>query len=59
MSSIFTSNGKLSYLKLACQAAVLLALVAGLLAFVTANKTLTLVVDGQFHLGSSLWRFRG
>ncbi|WP_425863728.1 transglycosylase family protein [Arthrobacter sp. TWP1-1] len=47
MSSIFTANGKLSYLKLACQAAVLLALVVGVMAFVTANKTFTLVVDGQ------------
>lgn len=47
MSSFLTVNGKLSYLKLACQAAVLVALVAGLMAFVTANKTVTLVVDGQ------------
>lgn len=47
MSSIFTVNGKLSYLKLACQAAILLALVAGVMAFVTANKTFTLVLDGQ------------
>ncbi|WP_369598886.1 transglycosylase family protein [Arthrobacter sp.] len=37
----------MSYLKLACQVAVLVALVAGLMAFVTANKTVTLVVDGQ------------
>lgn len=47
MFSTFTSKGKLSYLTLACQAAVLLALVAGLLAFATANKTITLVVDGN------------
>lgn len=47
MSSIFTANGKLSYLKLACQAAILLALVVGVMAFVTANKTYTLVLDGQ------------
>ncbi|MDO5753378.1 MAG: transglycosylase family protein [Arthrobacter sp.] len=47
MSSFLTVNGKLSYLKLACQVAVLVALVAGLMAFVTANKTVTLVVDGQ------------
>ncbi|WP_269938229.1 resuscitation-promoting factor [Arthrobacter sp. HY1533] len=47
MFSTFTSKGKLSYLTLACQAAVLLALVAGLVAFATANKSLTLVVDGN------------
>lgn len=47
MSSLLTVNGKLSYLKLACQAAVLLALVVALLAFITATKTVTLVVDGQ------------
>ncbi|WP_247647341.1 resuscitation-promoting factor [Arthrobacter sp. E3] len=46
----------MSYLKLACQAAVLVALVAGLMAFVTANKTVTLVVDGQ---SSSVQGFGG
>lgn len=47
MNSLLTVNGKLSYLKLACQGAVLLALVVALLAFITATKTVTLVVDGQ------------
>ena len=47
MSSFLTVNGKLSYLKLACQGAVLIALVAALMAFITATKTVTLVVDGQ------------
>ncbi|MHA7177626.1 transglycosylase family protein [Arthrobacter sp. Sr24] len=47
MSSLFTVNGKLSYLKLACQAAVLMALVVALMAFITATKTVTLVLDGQ------------
>ncbi|WP_343319795.1 transglycosylase family protein [Arthrobacter sp. TMP15] len=46
----------MSYLKLACQAAVALALVAGLMAFVTANKSVTLVVDGQ---SSSVRAFGG
>ncbi|MDJ0317173.1 resuscitation-promoting factor [Arthrobacter antibioticus] len=56
MFSFLTVNGKLSYLKLACQAAVALALVAGLMAFVTANKSVTLVVDGQ---SSSVRAFGG
>lgn len=57
MSSSRAAKGKLSYLTLACQAAVLLALVAGLLAFASVNKSITLVVDGtprtvQIHGGS-------
>ena len=56
MFSFLTVNGKLSYLKLACQLAVLLALVAGLMTFVTASKSLTLVVDGQ---RSSVQAYRG
>lgn len=42
-----TKNGKLSYLTLACQAAILLALVAGIMAFTTAGKSVTLVMDGH------------
>lgn len=47
MFSFLTIDGKFSYLKLACQVAVLLALVAGLMSFVTSSKSLTLVVDGH------------
>lgn len=46
VSTPSTTQSKRSYLTLACQGAVLLALVAGLLAFTTANKSITLVVDG-------------
>lgn len=47
MFSFLSIDGKFSYLKLACQVAVLIALVAGLMSFVTSSKSLTLVVDGH------------
>ena len=56
MSSLFTSNGKVSAFKIAGQAVVLLALVAGLLTFITANKTVTVIVDGR---ASSVQTFGG
>ncbi|MFC8302354.1 transglycosylase family protein [Specibacter sp. NPDC057265] len=47
MSSPLPTKAKPSYLTLACQGALLLALVAGVLAFATGNKSITLVVDGS------------
>lgn len=46
MSNVFTTNGKLSWLKIGGQSLVLVALVLGLVGFVTANKTISLTVDG-------------
>lgn len=56
MANFFTTNGKLSYTKVGGQALVLLALVAGIFAFVNANKTVTINVDGQ---ASSVQSFGG
>lgn len=44
---LFTSDGKLSVVKVGTQLVVLAALVLGLVAFVGNNKTITLNVDGQ------------
>ncbi|WP_285726681.1 transglycosylase family protein [Psychromicrobium xiongbiense] len=46
MAQFFTSGGKLSWPKIAGQSLVLLALVAGLVGFVSAAKTIKLSVDG-------------
>ncbi|WP_394941456.1 transglycosylase family protein [Psychromicrobium sp. YIM B11713] len=46
MTNIFTTNGKLSWIKIGGQSLVLIALVFGLVGFVTANKTVSLTVDG-------------
>ncbi|MBT2530785.1 transglycosylase family protein [Arthrobacter sp. ISL-48] len=43
----FTSDGKLSFVKVGTQLVVLCALVVGLVAFVGNNKTITLNVDGK------------
>jgi len=43
----FTSDGKFSFIKVGAQLLVLCGLVAGLVAFVGNNKTVTLNVDGQ------------
>ncbi|AJT40434.1 resuscitation-promoting factor [Psychromicrobium lacuslunae] len=56
MSNIFTTNGKLSWLKIGGQSLVLVALVLGLVGFVTANKTVSLTVDG---VQSSVQTFGG
>ncbi|MEO8219501.1 MAG: transglycosylase family protein [Specibacter sp.] len=56
MNFLYKTDGKLSFLKLAGQAAVLVALVAGLLTFAGASKSITLVVDGQ---SSSVQAFGG
>lgn len=56
MSSLFTSNGKLNAFKIAGQAAVLIALVAGLFAYMGATKTVTVMVDGH---GRSVQSFGG
>ena len=56
MSFLYSANGKLNVFKLAGQAAVLIALVAGLLAFAGANKSVSLTVDGQ---ASSVSTFGG
>ncbi|WP_026553831.1 resuscitation-promoting factor [Arthrobacter sp. 35W] len=47
MINVFTTNGKLSLVKVGTQAVVLLALVLGLVAFITTNKSITVMVDGQ------------
>ncbi|HSU46303.1 MAG TPA: ubiquitin-like domain-containing protein [Arthrobacter sp.] len=52
----FTSDGKFSYIKVGAQLLVLCGLVAGLVAFVGNNKTITLNVDGQ---ASSVQSFGG
>lgn len=56
MSSLFTSNGKLNAFKIAGQAAVLIALVAGLFAYMGATKTVNVMVDGH---GRSVQSFGG
>lgn len=56
MTNLFTTNGKLSIFKIAGQAAVLLALVAGVMTFAMANKTVSISVDGQ---NSSVSSFGG
>ncbi len=52
----FTSDGKLSFVKVGAQLVVLVALVVGLVAFVGNNKTVTLNVDGKV---SSVQTFGG
>ena len=52
----FTSDGKFSFLKVGAQLLVLCGLVAGLVAFVGNNKTITLNVDGKV---SSVQTFGG
>ncbi|MFD5277241.1 transglycosylase family protein [Pseudarthrobacter sp. NPDC058362] len=52
----FTSDGKFSFLKVGVQLLVLCGLVAGLVAFVGNNKTITLNVDGKV---SSVQTFGG
>jgi resuscitation-promoting factor RpfB len=52
----FTSDGKFSYIKVGAQLLVLCGLVAGLVAFVGNNKTVTLNVDGK---ASSVQSFGG
>jgi uncharacterized protein YabE (DUF348 family) len=44
---LFTTDGKFSFIKIGTQLVVLCALVAGLVAFVGNNKTVTLNVDGK------------
>ncbi|POH60705.1 transglycosylase [Arthrobacter glacialis] len=56
MNFLYKTDGKLSFLKLAGQAAVLVALVAGLLTFTGTSKSVTLVMDGQ---SSSVQAFGG
>ncbi|MBT2514043.1 resuscitation-promoting factor [Arthrobacter sp. ISL-30] len=56
MVKFFTTDGKLSYLKVGAQLLVLSALVLGLVAFVGNNKTITLNVDGEV---SSVQTFGG
>ncbi|MDR6791529.1 uncharacterized protein YabE (DUF348 family) [Pseudarthrobacter oxydans] len=56
MSKFFTSDGKFSFVKVGAQLLVLCALVAGLVAFVGNNKTITLNVDGKV---SSVQTFGG
>jgi uncharacterized protein YabE (DUF348 family) len=52
----FTTDGKFSYIKVGAQLLVLCGLVAGLVAFVGNNKTITLNVDGK---ASSVQSFGG
>ncbi|MBT2248551.1 transglycosylase family protein [Arthrobacter sp. BHU FT2] len=52
----FTSDGKISFLKVGAQLLVLCTLVVGLVAFVGNNKTITLNVDGKV---SSVQTFGG
>ncbi|MET3811705.1 ubiquitin-like domain-containing protein [Arthrobacter sp. UYEF3] len=52
----FTSDGKVSFVKVGAQLVVLVALVLGLVAFVGNNKTVTLNVDGKV---SSVQTFGG
>ena len=47
MVKFFTTDGKFSFFKVGTQLLVLCALVAGLVAFVGNNKTITLNVDGK------------
>ncbi|MHC6591075.1 transglycosylase family protein [Arthrobacter sp. C152] len=56
MIKFFTSDGKFSFIKVGAQLLVLCGLVAGLVAFVGNNKTITLNVDGKV---SSVQSFGG
>ncbi len=56
MVKFFTSDGKVSVVKVGTQIVVLMALVLGLVAFVGNNKTITLNVDGKV---SSVQTFGG
>ncbi|WP_371130987.1 transglycosylase family protein [Arthrobacter sp. SDTb3-6] len=56
MTNLFATNGKLNFLKISGQAAVLIALVAGLMTFMGANKSISLTVDGT---ASSVSTFGG
>ncbi|BCW18596.1 hypothetical protein NtRootA9_13040 [Arthrobacter sp. NtRootA9] len=56
MVKFFTSDGKISFLKVGAQLLVLCTLVVGLVAFVGNNKTITLNVDGKV---SSVQTFGG
>ncbi|AXJ10389.1 resuscitation-promoting factor [Arthrobacter sp. PM3] len=56
MVKFFTSDGKISFVKVGAQLVVLVALVLGLVAFVGNNKTITLNVDGRV---SSVQTFGG
>ncbi|WP_166185200.1 resuscitation-promoting factor [Paenarthrobacter ureafaciens] len=56
MIKFFTTDGKFSFLKVGAQVLVLVALVAGVVAFVGNNKTVTLNVDGKV---SSIQTFGG
>ncbi|MGK3648880.1 transglycosylase family protein [Pseudarthrobacter enclensis] len=56
MVKFFTSDGKISFLKVGAQLLVLCTLVVGLVAFVGNNKTITLNVDGRV---SSVQTFGG
>ncbi|WP_288026480.1 resuscitation-promoting factor [Arthrobacter sp.] len=56
MTNLFATDGKLNFLKIAGQAAVLVALVAGLMTFTGANKSISLTVDGT---ASSVSTFGG
>lgn len=56
MIKFFTSDGKFSYIKVGAQLLVLCGLVAGLVAFVGNNKSVTLNVDGK---ASSVQSFGG
>ena len=56
MIKFFTSDGKFSFIKVGAQLLVLCGLVAGLVAFVGNNKTVTLNVDGK---ASSVQSFGG
>ncbi len=56
MVNFFTSDGKLSPVKVGSQLVVLVALVLGLVAFVGNNKTVTLNIDGKV---SSVQSFGG
>ncbi|MBT2565611.1 transglycosylase family protein [Arthrobacter sp. ISL-85] len=56
MIKFFTSDGKFSFIKVGAQLLVLCGLVAGLVAFVGNNKTITLNVDGK---ASSVQSFGG
>ena len=56
MVKFFTSDGKVSFVKVGTQLVVLVALVLGLVAFVGNNKTVTLNVDGKV---SSVQTFGG
>lgn len=46
MTNLFTTNGKLNYLKISGQAVILIALIAGVFTFASANKSVALSIDG-------------